>query len=289
MAYTEPIVLPESREDCVYLCSAAEEASRFEDMVEYMRRVTTFEQELHIDERNLFSVAYKELVGLRRKSLRHLTDMGAPLAPSTDRERALLDGVRARVRKELIALCEEALQTIRENLLPRSVNAESTVFYHKMTADYLRYLAEFSAGDERRQYGDRAAAAYDAASALAAQLGATHPVRLGLALNLSVFHFEIRSDVRAAFDVAVRALDEAKQHFDEMEHAHAKDAMVVMQLLQDNIHLWSAAANDGQDGSEQYHAVAATETTDGKNGIHAEVETPRVSATPLQAEPLVAI
>ncbi|EJD35706.1 14-3-3 protein [Auricularia subglabra TFB-10046 SS5] len=289
MAYSVPIVPPESREDCVYLCSAAEEASRFEDMVEYMRRVTTFEQELHIDERNLFSVAYKELVGLRRKSLRHLTDMGAALAPATEREQQLLDAMRARIRGELIALCEEALLTIQENLLPRSVHAESTVFYHKMTADYLRYLAEFSAGGERRAYGDRAAEAYGRASALAEKLGATHPVRLGLALNLSVFHFEIRSDVREAFEVAVHALDEAKEHFDEMEQAHAKDSMVVMQLLQDNIHLWSAAANDPQDDAEQHHAVSAMETTDGKNGIHAGVETPRVAASQLQAEPLVAV
>ncbi|KZV79826.1 14-3-3 protein, partial [Exidia glandulosa HHB12029] len=210
-------------------------------MVALMRHVVTFEQELTVDERNLFSVAYKELVGLRRKSLRRLGDLATELLPSSEHERALLLAMQKDVRDELVALCNEALDTIERALLPRSILSESTVFYHKMTADYLRYLAEFSGADERRGYADRASEAYARARELAQShgLSATNPVRLGLALNLSVFEFEIRSDVREAFEVAAEALAEARENVEEMLEAHRKDATLIMQLLRDNLQLWS--------------------------------------------------
>jgi len=174
--------------------------------------------------------------------------------------------------KELIALCNEALDAIENRLLETSVLTESLVFYHKMcvirtflpshdliplprllhrTGDYLRYLAEFSSLDssERDSITSRARVAYEKATTLArgeGGLSPTNPVRLGLALNVSVFEFEIIGDTRAAFAAAQATLAEAMDYnaLEEMLPQHQKDATLIMQLLRDNIYLWSPKALD---------------------------------------------
>ena len=61
-----------------------------------------------------------------------------------------------------------------------------------MKADFLRYIAEISTSDQRTQIAQKAIRAYEEAQGYAKQsLSNTHPLKLGLALNHSVFHYEI--------------------------------------------------------------------------------------------------
>jgi hypothetical protein len=61
------------RAQLVFMAKLAEQAERFEEMVEYMRRVANLgdgnsAEELSVEERNLLSVAYKNVIGSRRAS-----------------------------------------------------------------------------------------------------------------------------------------------------------------------------------------------------------------------------
>ena len=43
----------------------------------------------------------------------------------------------------MVNICDEILQIIADDLIPKSQSEEGKVFYYKMKGDYHRYLAEF--------------------------------------------------------------------------------------------------------------------------------------------------
>merc|ERR1712137_1466248 len=95
---------------------------------------------------------------------------------------------------ELQKICDAILGVLDANLIPKASSGESKVFYHKMKADYYRYIAEFRDGDEKSKAAEKARLAYEEASTVATKdLAVTHPIRLGLALNYSVFQYEVLS------------------------------------------------------------------------------------------------
>ena len=101
-----------------------------------------------------------------------------------------------------------------------------------MAADYCRYLAEFRAGEHRKEAGELALRNYKLASALAENhLRATNPVRLGLALNFSVFYYEILGFHDRARHLANVAYDEALATLDGLPEEHYQDSTVILQLL----------------------------------------------------------
>ncbi|CAD6991979.1 unnamed protein product [Ceratitis capitata] len=96
---------------------------------------------------------------------------------------------RGQVEKELRDICSDILKCARK--APHSMRhyrREQSIYY-KMKGDYHRYLAEFATGSDRKDAAENSLIAYKAASDIAMNdLPPTHPIRLGLALNFSVFY-----------------------------------------------------------------------------------------------------
>lgn len=92
---------------------------------------------------------------------------------------------------------------------------------------------------------------YEAAHTLSQDcLLSTHPIRLGLALNYSVFYYEIQKNSAKACKMARDAFDEAIADLDNVEDEFYKDATLIMQLLRDNLTLWTEEVEaDGADGA----------------------------------------
>ncbi|KAJ1990528.1 Protein bmh2 [Dimargaris cristalligena] len=247
--------MAQERDEKVYMARLAEQAERYDEMVKFMKDVAKLGGELSVEERNLLSVAYKNVIGARRASWRIVSSIEhkEDNKGNTDHV-ALVKPYRSKIEAELADICNDVLQVLTDDLIPKAENSESSVFYYKMKGDYHRYLAEFSTGPGKEATAKSALEAYDEASKIADEkLPPTHPIRLGLALNFSVFYYEISNSPDKACHLAQRAFDEAIAELDQLSEESYKDSTLIMQLLRDNLTLWT---------SEQQHDESAREPSE---------------------------
>uniref|UniRef100_A0A667XTD4 Tyrosine 3-monooxygenase/tryptophan 5-monooxygenase activation protein beta n=1 Tax=Myripristis murdjan TaxID=586833 RepID=A0A667XTD4_9TELE len=188
------------KNDLVQKAKLSEQAERYDDMAAAMKAVTEQGVELSNEERNLLSVAYKNV--------------------------NLLDRF----------------------LVPNASQAESKVFYLKMKGDYYRYLSEVASGESKTSTVEHSQQAYQEAFDISKKdMQPTHPIRLGLALNFSVFYYEILNSPEQACTLAKTAFDEAIAELDTLNEDSYKDSTLIMQLLRDNLTLWTSE-NQGDEG-----------------------------------------
>ncbi|ROT37442.1 14-3-3 protein [Sodiomyces alkalinus F11] len=232
-----------AHEDAVYLAKLAEQAERYEEMVENMKVVASEDRDLTVEERNLLSVAYKNVIGARRASWRIVTSIEQKEeSKGNTTQVSLIKEYRQKIEEELAKICEDILEVLNKHLIPSATSGESKVFYHKMKGDYHRYLAEFAVGDRRKDSADKSLEAYKAATEVAqTELPPTHPIRLGLALNFSVFYYEILNSPDQACHLAKQAFDDAIAELDTLSEESYKDSTLIMQLLRDNLTLWTSS------------------------------------------------
>nr|GMD93965.1 14-3-3 protein 10 [Ipomoea batatas] len=241
-----------SREQYVYLAKLAEQAERYEEMVQFMDKLvlgSTPAAELTVEERNLLSVAYKNVIGSLRAAWRIVSSIEQKEESRKNEEHvSLVKDYRGKVENELSQVCAGILKLLESNLVPSASSSESKVFYLKMKGDYHRYLAEFKVGDERKEAADDTMNSYKAAQikiTIRSVPNTSHT--MGLALNFSVFYYEILNSSDKACSMAKQAFEEAIAELDTLGEESYKDSTLIMQLLRDNLTLWTSDAQDQLD------------------------------------------
>ncbi|KAL0695153.1 hypothetical protein Bca4012_062333 [Brassica carinata] len=198
------------REKHVYLAKLSEQTERYDEMVEAMKKVAQLDVELTVEERNLVSVGYKNVIGARRASWRILSSIEQKEESKGNEENVKrIQNYRKTVEDELAKVCNDILSVIDKHLIPSSTAVESTVFFYKMKGDYYRYLAEFSSGAERKEAADQSLEAY-------------------------------KSENNSACQLAKQAFDDAIAELDSLNEESYKDSTLIMQLLRDNLTLWTS-------------------------------------------------
>uniref|UniRef100_A0A8C9ZKX4 Tyrosine 3-monooxygenase/tryptophan 5-monooxygenase activation protein beta n=1 Tax=Sander lucioperca TaxID=283035 RepID=A0A8C9ZKX4_SANLU len=226
------------KNDLVQKAKLAEQAERYDDMAAAMKAVTEQGLELSNEERNLLSVAYKNVVGARRSSWRVISSIEQK-TEGNEKKQQMAREYRMKIEAELQEICHDVLNLLDKFLIPNASQAESKVFYLKMKGDYFRYLSEVASGDSKK--GDSiitvdSQQAYQKAFDISKKdMQPTHPIRLGLALNFSVFYYEILNSPEQACTLAKQAFDEAIAELDTLNEDSYKDSTLIMQLLRDNL------------------------------------------------------
>jgi len=243
------------KEELVQRAKLAEQAERYDDMAGSMKAVTETGIELSNEERNLLSVAYKNVVGARRSSWRVISSIEQKTEGS-ERKQQMAKEYREKVEKELRDICNDVLALLDKFLIAKASNAESKVFYLKMKGDYYRYLAEVALGSSKDAATESSKNSYQEAFEISkAKMQPTHPIRLGLALNFSVFYYEILNSPDRACHLAKQAFDDAIAELDTLNEDSYKDSTLIMQLLRDNLTLWTSdttgEGDDAGDGGDQ--------------------------------------
>merc|ERR1711920_326307 len=154
--------------------------------------------------------------------------------------------------EELQSICGKILKLLSDNLITKASTSDSKVFYQKMKADYYRYIAEFSVDEDKKKAANSAKEAYEEAQKVAEKdLAVTHPIRLGLALNFSVFQYEVLSQPEEACKMARTAFEDAIAELDNVAEDSYKDFTLIMQLLRDNLTLWTSDQEDNNSENVQ--------------------------------------
>jgi len=250
------------RESALYMAKLAEQAERYDDMVKYMRRIVDLgipANELSVEERNLLSVGYKNMMSVRRTAWRTVQQYLEKNKEDGNEKNAGYDeNYSDYISQEVFKLIDEVRDDIvnvyvdGKNKCSGDDDAEVIVFFKKMEGDYNRYGAEITEtkADKRQKFQADAKAAYENAQEVAKNLPSTNPIRLGLALNFSVFHYEICDQKQEASTLAKEAFDTAIDHLDTLGDDEYKDSTLIMQLLKDNLTLWNNDELGGDDGDD---------------------------------------
>eukprot|EP00053_Salpingoeca_punica_P015888 m.147343 g.147343 ORF g.147343 m.147343 type:complete len:238 (-) comp16826_c0_seq1:1853-2566(-) len=226
----------------VYRAKLADQMGRHKEMAQLIYQLAQNNKSLNIDERNLLSVAYKHVVGSQRNAWRVVSAIEAKEAArggGETRKLACARTYKEKIAKEVNDTCNELLGLLNEELLPQSRQAEERVFYLKLKADYYRYLSEVLTGTDRDEVVESALLAYKEADSIAhKELPPTHPVRLGVSLNQSVFFFETLNSSDRACETARTAYNLAVDELNRLSEKEFQDSAVVLQLLRENLKQW---------------------------------------------------
>lgn len=255
------------------LIDACEKSERYSDMRYYVRDLVktknSSDVSLSVEERNRLSLAYKHVRTEIRQEWRVLNNLVTEIenkyrdangnldwtgVPKEKAQWERINQYQSVCAEKLKVICQEAVDMIRvpedaeakDNAFIKMTipddepSAHEYVFFLKLRADYYRYMAEVS-NDEQNNYGNESIADYKLAETVAKEhLTAIDTIWLGLALNMSVCYYETLSEKDKACKCAKEAFDSAIQQLDKLTEDNYKDSTLIMQLLRDNLALWTS-------------------------------------------------
>ena len=237
-----------TREEYVYLAKLYERAERFPDMVNSINKFVELDPKLTKDERNILSAGYKNIISDKRASWRLLNSMERKEEKKNSPQCANIREIKSIIEKELNKICDEIQTVIDKYLLPNASDSETKVFFLKLKADYYRYKCEFVKNKDFDDSCNKAEKVYKEAYEIAnKEIPITNSTRLGLALNYSVFYYEIKGLREEACNIAKNAFDESMKVLDDLEKSKAKDTLLIIQLLKENLILWNNEMNEEEE------------------------------------------
>jgi 14-3-3 protein epsilon len=237
-------------QELVLCAQLAEEAKRFDSMVSTMNAIVLMKkgEPLNREERRLLCSAWRNVTVRLRKAFKVIQNqMNKTEIKTDDMLPDILDMYLKETRERLNGLCKDVLKMLERYLLPSVENKstpyvnESRTLYLKIKADYLRYLASFCQDDEKKSYTEVALKAYQEAMNASQKLEVTNVVRLEVALNFSVFYYNIMNSPSMAIEVAKEAYDLAVAKVEAVdEKDEFRDTIEMMKLLRDNLTSWAS-------------------------------------------------
>lgn len=224
-------------EEKIFMARVAEQAERFDDMVEFLRPILREKGgDFSVEERNLLSVGFKNLIGGKRTAIRTISAIEQN--PKYSKFGAALSAYKKKIEGELQKDCQNIINMIKQDAMKTLTDAEGKAFFLKMVGDYYRYMAESAQGDVLSQAREGALENYKQADAAGKGLPACNPIKLGLALNFSVFYYEVMQDNKQACALAETALQDAMNKIDDVDEETFRDAKSIIELLKENLTLW---------------------------------------------------
>ena len=224
-------------EELSSLAQVALIAERYLDASKYVEELIKKKKEdLTKEEKNIFYKSFKYVVNSKRSawlSINYLEEK-----EKNDERMEIIKNYKNIIEKDILDICKNVISLINNFLLTKAVIDESKMFYLKMKGDYYRYLCEFKALNENKNYLEESEKNYKNAIDLSQNISWIGTIKLGLYLNYSVFIYEIKKDTKKAIQIAKEAVKSAKKYSDKIKEEEDKDAEITIQVLKENINYW---------------------------------------------------
>jgi 14-3-3 protein epsilon len=226
-----------SLEENIFMARVAEQAERFDDMVHYLQQVVNAKSEdFTTEERNLLSVGFKNQIGSKRTAIRTISAIEQN--PKYSKFGTGLNNYKKKIEQELYNQCIAIVAIVKNSCMGVASTDETKAFFYKMIGDYYRYVAECANGDQLDTVKNGALDNYQLAQSTSESLNACNPIRLGLALNFSVFQDEVRNNHTHACELGEHAGSDALEKIDDVDEETFRDAKSIIELLKENLSLW---------------------------------------------------
>ena len=212
-------------------------AERYEDASKFIEElIKKKKDDLTKDEKDIFYKSFKYIINSKRgawQSTNYLEEK------EINEERiTIIKNYKDILEKEIFEICKNVINLINNFLITKTILDESKMFFMKMKGDYYRYLCEFKALTENKNYADESEKNYKNAIELSQNISWINPIKLGLYLNYSVFFYETKKDHKKAIQIAKEAVKSAKKYSDKLKEEEDKDAEITIQTLKENINYW---------------------------------------------------
>ena len=215
----------------MFLARVAEQAERYEDMVKYLKsgiELKPDNEDFTLDERNLLSVCFKNVIGTQRSALRIIKTIREN--EKFEKYDELLQIYKQKIEGELYEKCIKVVNIVKNKCLPLTSDDESKAFFHRMIGDYYRYVSESDRHAKSDEVKSGALGAYQQAEKHSKTLNACNPIRLGMALSYSVYQCEVMNNRKAAIELGELAIAEALEKINEAGESQ-DDAITIIELL----------------------------------------------------------
>jgi len=230
-----------TREEYIYLSRIYEKAEKYQDQFKFINKFIELDPKLSKEERNILGSGYKNIISDKRNSLRTINS----LEKKNIFQNIFIKEIKEKIEKELSIILIEIQKILDKHLIPNAIDVENKIFYLKLKADFLRYKCEISYGKELEENIVKTEKIYKEATDMAnKELNINNSTRLGLALNYSVFYYEIKKAKEEAVNIAKNAFDEAMKIIDDLEISKAKDTLLIIQMLKENLISWCNEMNN---------------------------------------------
>ena len=154
-----------------------------------------------------------------------------------------LDNIKIIKENLIISNCDKFIKMINENILTTKLDDEETALFLKVKADHYRYLAEITQGHQLYINKQNAFHFYKEAYLKAENFDDLNSTKLNIALNYSVFLYEILNKRINSFFYAKEALYKALRALkncdeEELTNEEMRDTLMIIEVLNRNVEDW---------------------------------------------------
>jgi 14-3-3 protein epsilon len=230
----------EAFEKAYYLASVCIKFDKFEDAVRYVDEMVKLKEgELTDDERHVVITGYKYFIAEKRTAWRNMFKIEV----KEQNTKLMMNEIRSMYEESIIKSCERFINLINNYIFNNMKSDQNVALFLRVKADHFRYMAEITNAQTLFNNKQSAFHFYKQAYEISNKLDSLDVIKLSIALNYSVFLYEILNKRLNAIFYAKEALTRALIQLkgftaEEISDEKFRESLNIVEIMNQNVHSW---------------------------------------------------